>query len=187
MLNLNSINTTWTLFLDRDGVLNHEKNNDYIRNWEEFIFYENTLAAIPLLNNCFQRIVITTNQKGIGKGLMSLADLNSIHQQMLSAIELVGGKIDHVYFCSDLADDSPNRKPQPGMAFQAKQDYPEIDLSKSIMVGNRMSDMHFGRNAGMHTVFVATTHPEVPFPNPQIDLRFANLFAFATACNSLRK
>ncbi len=187
MFNLSLIDKTWTLFLDRDGVLNHEKNNDYIRNWEEFILYENTLEAIPFLNNCFQRIVITTNQKGIGKGLMSLADLNSIHQNMLHTIELGGGKIDKVYFCSDIEDDSPNRKPQPGMAFQAKQDYPEIDFSKSIMVGNRMSDMHFGRNAGMHTVFVATTHPEVPFPNPQTDLRFADLFAFASACNTLRK
>ncbi len=187
MLDLNAIDKTWTLFLDRDGVLNLEKNNDYILNWEEFIFYENTLAAMPLLNNCFNKIVITTNQKGIGKGVMTLNDLTTIHQNMLSAIELEGGKIDQVYFCSDMADDSPNRKPQPGMAFQAKQDYPEIDFTKSIMVGNRMSDMHFGRNAGIHTVFVATTHPEVPFPNPQIDLRFADLFAFATACNSLRK
>ena len=187
MLNLNAIDKTWTLFLDRDGVLYHEKNNDYIRNWEEFIFYEKTVAAITLLNNYFNRTVIVTNQKGIGKGLMSIADLNSIHQQMLTAIESAGGKIDHVYFCADVEDDSPNRKPQPGMAFQAKLDYPEIDFAKSIMVGNRMSDMHFGRNAGMHTVFVATTHPEVTFPNTQIDLRFNDLFAFATACNSLRK
>ncbi len=187
MLNLNAIDNTWTLFLDRDGVLNHEKKNDYIRNWEEFIFYEKTLAAIALLNNCFNHIFITTNQKGIGKALMTLNDLTNIHHKMLHTIEMAGGKINHIYFCTDLADDSPNRKPQPGMAFQAKQDYPEIDFTKSIMVGNRMSDMNFGRNAGMHTVFVATTHPEVPFPNPQTDLRFPDLFSFAEACNSLKK
>jgi histidinol phosphatase-like enzyme len=68
------------------------------------------------------------------------------------------------------------------MAFQAKQSFPEIDLSKSIMVGNRMSDMKFGRNAGMYTVFLATTHPETPFPDPHIDLRFDNLLAFTLAC-----
>ncbi|MEI6265651.1 MAG: HAD family hydrolase [Sphingobacteriia bacterium] len=187
MLNLNTVDKSWTLFLDRDGVLNHEKKEDYILNWNEFQFYENTIAAIPLLNQCFSTIVIVTNQKGIGKGLMTMAHLNEIHQNMLSAIEMGGGKIDRIYFCADLADDSPNRKPQPGMAFQAQSDFPQIDLSKSIMVGNRMSDMKFGRNAGIKTVFLATTHPEVPFPDPMIDCRFTDLFAFAEACYSLRK
>ncbi len=187
MLNLNTIDTSWTLFLDRDGVINHEKNDDYILNWNEFKFYEKSIAAISILNQCFKTIVVVTNQKGIGKGLMTLTHLNEIHRNMLATFENEGGKIDKVYFCPDLADDSPNRKPQPGMAFQAQADFSHIDFSKSIMVGNRMSDMKFGRNAGMKTVFVATTHPEVPFPDPIIDCRFTDLYAFAEACYSIKK
>jgi histidinol phosphatase-like enzyme len=73
------------------------------------------------------------------------------------------------------------RKPNPGMAFQAKRDFPEIDFSKTIMVGNKLSDMLFGRAAGMFTVFVATTNPETSFPHPDIDLRFESLLHFANA------
>lgn len=175
------IDQDWTLFLDRDGVINHEKNEDYIRHWGEFEFYSESLLALPLLAQKFNKIIITTNQKGIGKGLMTHADLANIHVQMNQRIEAVGGRIDAIYYCSDLDNHSINRKPQPGMAFQAKASYPTIDFNKTLMVGNRMSDMEFGRNAGMHTVYLATTHPEAPFPDTKIDYRFDNLFQFAQA------
>lgn len=181
MLDLAKINTSWTLFLDRDGVLNHDKDNDYIRNWEEFRFYDNTLEAVSILSKHFNRIVVVTNQKGVGKGLMSVSDLDNIHTNMLSSIQTAGGRLDKIYYCADLSDDSVNRKPNPGMAHQAMKDFPEIDMTKSIIVGNRISDMGFGRNAGMHTVFIATTHPETPFPDPLIDLRFNDLLDFAKA------
>lgn len=180
-LNLAAINPNWTLFLDRDGVINVEKKEDYIRNWDEFQFYGESLLALPILAQKFNRIVITTNQKGIGKGLMTHEDLSQIHSAMLNAIQKAGGRIDHIYYCADLDNDSPNRKPQPGMAFQAKAQFPQIQFNESIMVGNRTSDMQFGRNAGMHTVFLATTHPETPFPHESIDYRFDNLLAFANA------
>lgn len=181
MLDLKKIDNSWTLFLDRDGVINHDKDNDYIKNWGEFRFYDTTLEAMAILSKHFNRIVVTTNQKGVGRGLMSTTDLTNIHTNMLAQIQQAGGKIDKVYYCDDLSDDSINRKPNPGMAFQAKADFPEIDLSKSLIVGNRISDMGFGRNAGIHTVFVATTHAETPFPDPQIDLRFNDLLEFAKA------
>ncbi len=175
------IDSEWTLFLDRDGVINEEKKEDYIRNWAEFKFYPESLLALPLLAQKFSRIIITTNQKGIGKGLMTDLDLTDIHAHMTAEIVAVGGRIDAIYYCADLDNHSPNRKPQPGMAFQAKEQYPMIDLSKSIMVGNRMSDMEFGRNAGMYTVYLATTHPEAVFPDTKIDDRFDHLFQFAKA------
>lgn len=181
MLDLQQIDKSWTLFLDRDGVINHDKDNDYIRNWEEFRFYDTTLEAMAILEKHFGRIVVTTNQKGVGKGLMTVDDLNRIHKNMLIHIQKAGGRIDKVYYCSDLEDDSVNRKPNPGMAYQAQQDFPEIDLSRSLIVGNRISDMGFGRNAGMHTVFVETTHPDQIDPETKIDLRFSNLLAFAAA------
>jgi histidinol phosphatase-like enzyme len=89
--------------------------------------------------------------------------------------------MDHIFYCTDLENDSINRKPQPGMALQAKDQFPSINFTKSIMVGNRTSDMEFGRNAGLHTVFLATTHPETVYPNPLIDYRFNHLLEFANA------
>lgn len=187
MLNLKEIDHSWTLFLDRDGVINQEKHLGYILNWQEFVFYDGVTKALNILNGFFGVIVMVTNQKGVGKGLMSMEDLDSIHHNMLEKIETTGGRIDRIYYCSDLDSHSPNRKPNPGMAFQAKKDFSSIDFSKSIIVGNKLSDMGFGRNAGMHTVFVATTNPETPFPHTDIDLRFNNLLHFAETLASLKK
>ena len=100
---------------------------------------------------------------------------------MVDEIIEAGGRIDKLYFAIDLENDSPNRKPNPGMAYQAQKDFPQINLSKSIIVGNKLSDMQFGRNAGLLTVFVATTNPDTLFPHPLIDLRFNSLFDFALA------
>ena len=64
---MNNIDTSWTLFLDRDGVINHEKKASYIFNWEEFNFYDGVKEAMNILNNRFNSIVMVTNQKGIGR------------------------------------------------------------------------------------------------------------------------
>lgn len=178
---LQKIDTNWTLFLDRDGVINYEKKDDYIRNKEEFRFYEGVPEAVANCSRLFGKIFIVTNQRGIGKGLMTENDLVEIHQYMCQEIASVGGKIDHIYYCTAINNNDPNRKPNPGMAFQAKKDFPSIDFSKSIMVGNKPSDMLFGRNAGMYTVYVSTTHPETPFPHPDIDGRWISLPEFAKA------
>lgn len=181
MLDLKSVSSDWTLFLDRDGVINEEKVGEYILHWNRFIFSKGVLHAFKLLSQKFHRIIIVTNQKGVGKGLMLQETLDTIHYEMQREVEIVGGRIDRIYYCTDVADDSPRRKPNPGMALDAQADFPDIRFEKSIMVGNKPSDMRFGRAAGMHTVFVATTNPEVPFPHPDIDLRFDNLQAFAAA------
>lgn len=178
---IDAIQSDWSLFLDRDGVINIEKNEDYIRNWEEFHFYPNSLKALALLATKFSTIVITTNQKGVGKGFMSESDLQNIHDNMKREVIQSGGRIDEIFYCTDLDNLSVNRKPQAGMAIQAQKKFPSIDFKKSIMVGNRLSDMQFGRNAGMYTCFVATTHPETPYPHIDIDIRFNDLFSFAEA------
>lgn len=181
MLDLRQIDNSWTLFLDRDGVINIEKYQDYVYNYDEFHFYDGVLEALRLLAARFGHIVITTNQKGIGKGLMTDADLQQIHDRMMQEIEATGGRIDKIYYCSSIDNNHTHRKPQPGMAFDAVKDFPAIDLRRSLIVGNNLSDMEFGRNAGMHTVFVKTTHPDVPLPNAWIDLAVLDLPAFAKA------
>ena len=181
MINLNNIDNTWTLFLDRDGVINHEKHKDYIHNWDEFTFYEGVTKAIAIFSKIFNRIIVVTNQKGIAKGVTQLTDLQLIHKNMIAEIKIAGGKIDAVYFCPDLEDESPNRKPNPGMGLQAVQDFPEIDLTKSIIIGNTLSDMQFGRNLGVKTIFLPTTRPEVDLQDERIDAVYESLLAFANA------
>jgi D-glycero-D-manno-heptose 1,7-bisphosphate phosphatase len=177
MIDLRAIDKTWTLFLDRDGVINHEKHLDYIHTWEEFQFYDGAKVAVQIFTQKFNRIIVVTNQKGIGKGVTKMEDVQIIHQNMAADIEAVGGKIDAVYFCPDL--ESPNRKPNPGMGLQAAKDFTDIDLSKAIMVGNTLSDMHFGRNLGIKTVFLTTTRPEVDTHDESIDAVYPSLIAFA--------
>jgi D-glycero-D-manno-heptose 1,7-bisphosphate phosphatase len=176
----NNINHTWTLFLDRDGVLNKEKNNDYIYNWSEFFLYDGVLEAMQIFHPLFHKIVIVTNQRGVSKKLMTQEDLDDIHTNLQMEVEKNGGRIDGIFSCTDL-DDSFNRKPNIGMAHQAKMKFPSINFSNSIMVGNKLSDMEFGRNAGMTTIFLSTTHPETEFPHQFIDFRFNNLLEFAKA------
>ena len=179
MINLNKIDNTWTLFLDRDGVINHEKHKDYIHSWDEFIFYAGVKEAIAVFAKRFKHIIVVTNQKGIGKGVTKLADLQLIHKNMIAQIEAAGGHIDAVYFCADLEEESPNRKPNPGMGLQAAKDFPAIDFSKAIMIGNTLSDMQFGRNLGVKTIFLPTTRPEVDLNDERIDAVYDSLIAFA--------
>jgi histidinol phosphatase-like enzyme len=112
---------------------------------------------------------------------MTLDDLEDIHKNMLKTILEKGGIIDRIYYCLDLEVASPCRKPNPGMAFQAARDFPDIDLSKSMIIGNNISDMGFGKNAGMVTVFLRTTNAEMIFPHELIDLNYSNLDEFAQA------
>jgi histidinol phosphatase-like enzyme len=180
---LPAIDTSWTLFIDRDGVINNEKKEHYILNWNEFKFYDGVKQAMDIFNKKFGIIVMVTNQRGIGKGLMTEDDLSFIHQNMTKEIVVNNGRIDKIYYCTSMDNNHINRKPNAGMAHLAKQDFPAIDFSKAIMVGNKPSDMGFGRNAGIITVFVATTNPEVDFPNPLIDYRYNDLLEFANAIN----
>ena len=179
MLPIKNIDNSWTIFIDRDGVINHEKHLDYIHTWDEFVFYEGVKDAIKIFAEVFNRVVVVTNQKGVGKGLTKLEDLNTIHANMKAAIEEAGGRIDAIYFCADLNEDSPNRKPNPGMGLMAKNDFPEIDFNKAIMIGNTISDMEFGRNLGVHTVFLPTTRPDVDLNDKRIDLVTDSLRSFS--------
>lgn len=181
---LSQIDKTWTLFLDRDGVINDEIENEYVLSWEGFVFSKGVLETFKMLTEFFGRIIIVSNQRGVGKELMTEEDLIDIHKEMIREVHNAGGKIDKIYYCTDKNDTCFNRKPNPGMALQAKKDFPDIDFSKSIMVGNKLSDMRFGRNAGMYTVFLTTTNPDTPFPHPYIDAQYAGLLDFALALKS---
>ena len=184
MLDLAQINSDWTLFLDRDGVINDDKS-PYTLNAEQFEFYPGVPEAIADLSKIFKYAIIVTNQRGVGRNLMTEDDLRLIHEKLLSGISAAGGKITAIYYCTAINNDHPNRKPNPGMALQAMHDFKDLDPARAIIVGNNISDMQFGRNAGIHTVLVHTTGTKVNEPHELVDLQFENLPAFAKALTNV--
>lgn len=181
---LKDIDENWSLFLDRDGVINDEIEGRYILNWKEFKFSAGVLAALKRLNKKFKRIIVVSNQRGVGKFLMTEVELREIHKEMQKEITAAGGKIDKIYYCTETSDKHPDRKPNPGMALQAIHDFKDIVPEKSIMIGNKPGDMRFGRFAGMVTVFITSTNPDQPFPHADIDFKFPSLESFAQALES---
>jgi histidinol-phosphate phosphatase family protein len=170
------IDNTWTLFLDRDGVINKEIPGSYVYELEKFELYEGALEAICFFAKHFNKIIIVTNQRGIGKELYTIDDVNKLHNYLQTEVQKTGGRIDEFYIAPDFDLESPMRKPNTGMGLQAKKDFPEIDFSKSIMIGNNLSDMKFGRTLGMKTIFVETT-VEISIPNDKIDFSCPSLQA----------
>lgn len=174
-----NINTDWTLFLDRDGVINKQIIDDYVRNWTDFEFLPTTIDALQILEKRFKRIVVVTNQQGIGKGLFTREDLELTHQNMLYELKYYKARIDKCYFAPNLnSENSPNRKPGIGMALQAQKDFPEINFTTSIMIGDSISDMEFAKNAGMTSVFVGSLK-KFEENKTKCDFYFANLLEFA--------
>jgi D-glycero-D-manno-heptose 1,7-bisphosphate phosphatase len=175
------IDKSWTLFLDRDGVINIESVGSYITDWKEFRYHEGAQDAIRIAAGLFGNIIVVSNQRGVGRGIMTLEALREINKNLRDTVADHGGRIDKIYNCTAVNDDDRNRKPNTGMGLQAQEDYPEIDFRKSIMVGNSMSDMEFGKRLSMHTVFITTKYPAVPLPDALIDEQYPSLQEFIHA------
>ena len=174
-----NIDKSWSLFLDRDGVINKKRDNDYVKSIEELELLPGALSAISVLSKYFGKIFIVTNQQGIGKELMTEEDLALIHQHLISQIQENGGRIDGVYHAPHLvAENSEMRKPKIGMAVKAKQEFPAVDFKKSIMVGDSKSDMEFGKNAGMTNVMIQKKEQEGNYT-------LSSLHDFATLIGSM--
>ena len=147
----------WTLFLDRDGVINQRKVGGYIRTWSEFFFLEGALSAIAKLNKYFAITIVVTNQQGVAKGIMTENSLIEIHQKMLKNAREKGAQINRVYYCTKHQSENPIcRKPNTGMGHSAKRDFPQNQSKQAVMVGDSPSDIQFGKNLGMKTVFLTT-------------------------------
>jgi len=168
------------LFLDRDGVINIEKDGSYIFNRDEFEFYDGARQALATASLKFDYTFVVTNQRGVGRGYMTEEDLKDIHAFLAEEVRDAGGRIHRIYYATSVESDHPMRKPNTGMAARALEDFPDIDFSKSVMIGNNLSDMQFGKSMGMKTVFLHTTSEPVHLPHNLIDEQFPSLERWAS-------
>ncbi len=143
------------IVLDRDGVINHD-SEDYIKTPEEWRPLSGSLDAIAALNAAGFRVVVVSNQSGIGRGLFTEPALDEIHRKMMSAVEAVGGTIAGIYYCPHAPDAGCNcRKPQPGLLDRIKDDF-DVSLAGVPLVGDKVGDMELARRVGARPILVLT-------------------------------
>lgn len=155
------------IILDRDGVINHDSAL-FIKSPDEWRPIEGSLAAIARLNQAGYRVVIATNQSGIGRGLFDMDTLNAIHEKMVKLVTQAGGRIDAVFFCPHSADSTCGcRKPQPGMLHQISQRF-NVDLSGVPVVGDSMRDLIAGIAVGCQPFLVLTGKGQKTVQDPHL-------------------
>lgn len=144
------------IFLDRDGVL-IENRSSYVRTWADVEIYPQALKALAQLSSSPYKIVIITNQAGIGKGLIRPETAQDINSRLVSEVASAGGRVDAVYVCPHRPEEACScRKPAPGLLLAAAQDL-HIDLSQSIMIGDSLNDLRAGKAAGVKKVSLVRT------------------------------
>jgi D-glycero-D-manno-heptose 1,7-bisphosphate phosphatase len=135
------------IILGRDGILN-EFRDDHIKAPEEWVAVPGALEAVSRLNHAGWHAVVSTNQSGIGRGMIDMATVNAVHAHMLHSLQALGGRIDAVFFCPHTPDDDCDcRKPLPGMALDIGRRY-GVDLRQVPMVGDTLRDLQAAQAAG---------------------------------------
>ncbi|MCK5780172.1 MAG: D-glycero-beta-D-manno-heptose 1,7-bisphosphate 7-phosphatase [Psychrilyobacter sp.] len=175
------------VFLDRDGNINVEV--DYLHKVEDFKFIEGAIDAIKIFKELGYLVVVVTNQSGVARGYYDESSVLELHNHLQNEVKLIGGDIDGFYYCPHHPEKGIGsykkkcdcRKPEPGMFYSAKRDL-NIDFSKSIMVGDKISDVKGGMNLGMRSILVKTGHgmDEVSKLNFQCEI-YDSLYDFAVA------
>ena len=156
------------IILDRDGVINHD-SDQFIKSPEEWRPIAGSPEAIARLNQWGYRVVVATNQSGVGRGLFEMDTLNAIHDKMLRTVAQAGGKIDAIFFCPHTgAENCDCRKPRPGMFEEIAARY-NVDLAAVPAVGDSLRDLQAAEKVGAQPILVLTgkggkTHadPELP-------------------------
>lgn len=148
------------IFLDRDGVINHDSDG-FIKSVTEFVFLPRSLAALRLLAEGGFQVILVTNQSGVGRGIIAPENLAAIHRHLIETVETHGGRIKDIFFCPHLPEDGCDcRKPKPGLLFNARDTY-GISLSRTAMVGDKAIDINCAHRAGcQRAILVRTGHGE---------------------------
>jgi len=135
------------VILGRDGILNQFRN-DHVKAPEEWVPVPGALEAVAKLNHAGWHVVIATNQSGIGRGMIEMAQVNAVHAHMHRLLLAVGGRIDAVFFCPHAPEDHCDcRKPQPGLMHEIAKRY-GIDLAQVPMVADTLRDLQAAQAAG---------------------------------------
>jgi D-glycero-D-manno-heptose 1,7-bisphosphate phosphatase len=144
-----------TVFLDRDGVLNEKMpEGHYVTSWREFKVLPGAAEAVGRLNRAGLRVVVISNQRGIALGLYTASDVRTIHAEFQRLLNAYGAHIDAFYFCSHDKQHCNCRKPLPGLFEEAVAEFPTITAATSVMIGDSLSDIEFGRRLGMPSIFI---------------------------------
>ncbi len=141
------------IFLDRDGVL-IENRDQYVRSWDDVAFFSYTFEAMRRVAGWPHAFVVVSNQAGVGKGLIDYAVAEAINLRVAATVGEQGGRIDRAYFCPHRADAGCDcRKPKPGMLLRAAREL-DLDLARSWMIGDNLTDMQAGSAAGTRRMLV---------------------------------
>jgi D-glycero-D-manno-heptose 1,7-bisphosphate phosphatase len=143
------------VILDRDGVINQD-SDQFIKNTTEWKPIPGSLEAIARLNHAGFRVVVASNQSGIGRGLLDMGALNAINDKMYRVLAQVGGRIDALFYCPHAADANCDcRKPKPGMFIDIAQRF-NVDLAGVSSVGDSLRDLQAAATAGAQPMLVLT-------------------------------
>jgi len=144
------------IFLDRDGVIIENRDN-YVRSWADVAIYAQALEVLANISHYPLKVVIITNQSVVGRGLISLDTAWEINARLVDEIRKAGGRMDGVFMCPHAPEDHcACRKPLPGLFLQAAQEL-SLDLPRSILVGDALSDIKAGRAAGLEQSVLVRT------------------------------
>jgi D-glycero-D-manno-heptose 1,7-bisphosphate phosphatase len=144
-----------TVFLDRDGVVNEKMpEGRYVASWNEFHLLPGVPEAIGQLNRAGLRVVIVSNQRGIALGLYTAEDVKAVYDAFQDLLEAYGAHVDGFYFCPHDKGQCNCRKPLPGLFEQVVAEFPDVTAGASVMIGDSLSDIEFGRSLGMQTIFI---------------------------------
>jgi D,D-heptose 1,7-bisphosphate phosphatase len=144
------------IFLDRDGTINVEKN--YLYKISELEFEEGCLEGLKILKEMGYLLIVITNQSGIGRGYYTIEQMQELNEYMNKILKKNNSEIEKFYFCPHVIEDNCScRKPSPELLYKARRDF-NIDLTKSYMLGDKLSDVECGQNAGVRSFLLQTGH-----------------------------
>lgn len=163
-----------TVFLDRDGVINEKlPEGEFVRSWADFHMLPGVPEAIARLNRAGIRVIVVSNQSGIARGLYRADDVLEIHRKLQASLAQYEARIDGFYFCPHGNHQCNCRKPLPGLYEQAAAEFPSIAPATSVMIGDSLPDIEFGKRLGMRTIFIEG-NPERQKPGAEAAAMLAN-------------